>query len=621
MSKFYDSLAGRIIWSDDDERVDNSVLDPKPNEVVKICKLCGKPFLAVGRNRNKIIYCPRKHYTYCQVCYRTIEITPQMYGSYALTHTCSKECMKIYDARQVKRSFETRYGADVHNPMDIEEYRNKVSEGLFRISASDREKINEKVKQTIKDRYGEDGLKSEEIRRRVTEGCLKSLGVTNPGKSQKCAEKRKQTCKSKYGNEYAVASEEVRAKSRVTNLERYGTIYPMQNQTVRDRVSQTVMEKYGAPFFTQTHEFIERITLNNRQKYGQDWPMQTPEFQLKRQNTCLQKYGVKASFASQEIKEAIRKTCNDKYGVDYPLQNEEIQAKAHETQAQNGTHHISEINRNFAKQINQLGISTKFEKSLNGKFYDIELLEHNIVIEINPSYTHNVIGGNLWGSKVDKNYHKVKTDIARNNNYRCIHVWDWDDKLKILNSLYDKTNIYARKCDIRYIDDKTCDDFLNSYHFQNTCRGQKIKLGLFYNDELLQVMTFGKPRYNTNYEYELLRLCTKPKYSIVGGANKLFKHFCKNYKPKSIISYCDLSKFTGKVYSDLGFTKKYETSPTMVWSKGVQKITNNLLLQRGYDQLFNTNYGKGTSNEALMIENGWLPVYDCGQGVYTLNFD
>lgn len=45
-------------------------------------------------------------------------------------------------------------------------------------------------------------------------------------------------------------------------------------------------------------------------------------------------------------------------------------------------------------------------------------------------------------------------------------------------------------------------------------------------------------------------------------------------------------------------------------------ITNNLLLQRGYDQLFGTDFGKGTSNEQLMIENGWLPVYDCGQVVY-----
>lgn len=49
----------------------------------------------------------------------------------------------------------------------------------------------------------------------------------------------------------------------------------------------------------------------------------------------------------------------------------------------------------------------------------------------------------------------------------------------------------------------------------------------------------------------------------------------------------------------------------------MKNITNNLLLQRGYDQLFNEHYGKGTSNEDLRIKSGWLPVYDCSQKVFT----
>jgi hypothetical protein len=59
------------------------------------------------------------------------------------------------------------------------------------------------------------------------------------------------------------------------------------------------------------------------------------------------------------------------------------------------------------------------------------------------------------------------------------------------------------------------------------------------------------------------------------------------------------------------------TPPQEIWSKGSQKITANLLRAHGYDQLFGTNYGKGTSNEELMLQNGWLPVYDCGQRVYV----
>ena len=59
-----------------------------------------------------------------------------------------------------------------------------------------------------------------------------------------------------------------------------------------------------------------------------------------------------------------------------------------------------------------------------------------------------------------------------------------------------------------------------------------------------------------------------------------------------------------------------DTKPNNIWSKGRRKITDNLLRQRGYDQLFNTSFGKGTSNEELMIKDNWLPVYDCGQGVF-----
>lgn len=66
-------------------------------------------------------------------------------------------------------------------------------------------------------------------------------------------------------------------------------------------------------------------------------------------------------------------------------------------------------------------------------------------------------------------------------------------------------------------------------------------------------------------------------------------------------------------------TLKELQNPSCNWSKGKEKITNNLLLQRGYDQLFNANYGKGTSNRSLMIQNGWVEVYDCGQKCLTIN--
>ena len=91
--------------------------------------------------------------------------------------------------------------------------------------------------------------------------------------------------------------------------------------------------------------------------------------------------------------------------------------------------------------------------------------------------------------------------------------------------LYNRERVFARNCEVREVDLNTTNEFLNLYHLQNTCRNQQIRLGLYYNDELIEIMTFGTPRLNKNYQFELLRLCTRPDYIVVGGANKLFNYF------------------------------------------------------------------------------------------------
>ena len=133
-------------------------------------------------------------------------------------------------------------------------------------------------------------------------------------------------------------------------------------------------------------------------------------------------------------------------------------------------------------------------------------------------------------------------------------------------------------------------------------------------------MTFGRPRYNKNYEYELLRLCTKAGNVVVGGAERLFKYFIKKHNPNSIISYCDNSKFSGDVYKRLNMTLKTFGKPVKHWynPKTHKHFTDNLLRERGYSQLHGDDlHTKGESNEKLMIEAGYVEIYDCGQSVYT----
>ena len=202
--------------------------------------------------------------------------------------------------------------------------------------------------------------------------------------------------------------------------------------------------------------------------------------------------------------------------------------------------------------------------------------------------------------------------------FRCIHVWDWDNIDKIVQLLLPREKIYARKCNINSVLAPQENQFECKYHLQNYVKSD-VSFGLYYKDELVSLMTFGKPRYNNNYQWELLRYVSSK--NVVGGAEKLFNHFIKTYKPSSIISYCVRSKFTGNTYSKLGF-KEISCNVSRHWynmSTG-QHFTDNLVRQRGVDQLLGTDYGKGQSNDDLLRKNKFVEIYDAGQSTYVLTF-
>lgn len=392
------------------------------------------------------------------------------------------------------------------------------------------------------------------------------------------------------------SSEEVKEKRKKTCLERYGVDNVSKSDIVKDKIKDTFLARYGKSNAMQIQEF--------KDKYDWDSIIQ------KRCNTMMERYGVTYSLDVPEVKQRVKDIHIRKYGVPYFVMTESYRHPVK-------SNVISKINQQFSKDLTCKDIHNQLEFPVGDKVYDIHISNSNILIELNPTYTHNSFG-NHWNKEgLKSNYHLLKTKNAELNNYRCIHVFDWDNVEAIINQLLlEKTAIYARNCNIRIIDFKTAVEFESLNHLQGSCKGQTVCLGLYYDTQLLQLMTFGKPRYNRNYEWELLRLCTKSGYIVIGGASKLFKYFIKNYLPKSIISYCDRSKFTGEVYDTLGMKLHHTTEPSKVWSKGAEKVTDNLLRQRGFDQLFGTNYGKGTCNEELMLKYGWLPVYDCGQAVY-----
>lgn len=282
----------------------------------------------------------------------------------------------------------------------------------------------------------------------------------------------------------------------------------------------------------------------------------------------------------------------------------------------------SRPNLEFKKLLDDAGLVYEREFCLDKKLFDFKV--ENTLIEINPTFTHNSTFTPFeYNKPLAKTYHKNKSDIASKHGFKCIHIFDWEEPTKIINLLADKQSIiYGRSCEVVELDKKVADDFLIKYHLQGTAKAA-IKLGLIYNNELVSMMTFGAPRYNKNYQYELIRYCSTAK--VIGGAEKLFKAFVAKYSPDSVISYCDLSKFSGATYIKLGFELLRKATPSKHWYniKTKEHYTDALLRKQGFSRLVHGCDAKDdinlptNNNRDLMISAGFVEVYDCGQATYT----
>lgn len=253
------------------------------------------------------------------------------------------------------------------------------------------------------------------------------------------------------------------------------------------------------------------------------------------------------------------------------------------------------------------------------KPFEIDLYNKDlkIGIEFNGNYWH---GENIK----NKNYHQQKSLLAEEKGIFIYHIfeYEWNIKKELiisqLNNLF-KVNyrkIGARQCIIKEVNNKDKSQFLNENHLQGN-DSSSIKLGLYYNNELVSLMTFCKPRFNKNYEWELSRFCCKANCNVIGGASKLFNYFLNMYKPSSIISYSNIAHTKGNLYKILGFKLKNITPPNYVWCNGHEilsryKCQKHKLLKQGYND---------SSEIEIMHKRGYYRIYDCGNKVWILNID
>lgn len=241
---------------------------------------------------------------------------------------------------------------------------------------------------------------------------------------------------------------------------------------------------------------------------------------------------------------------------------------------------------------------------------DIYLPEKNIAVEYHGLY---------WHSEKYKNkfYHRDKMKQCNDKGIKLIQIFEdeWMNHRQIVESRllsYIGTNqtIAARKCQIEEIDSPTANQFLNATHLQGSGKSQ-VRLGLFYNQKLVAVMTFQKGDVSKKQKgWELNRYSSRLNTNIIGGAGKLLKHFIRVYQPGSISTFADLrwSNLSG-FYTSVGFEFDKITPPNY-WYIPQNEI------KRIHRYALKKPAGSTLTESELRQQQGYLKIFDCGNARY-----
>lgn len=250
--------------------------------------------------------------------------------------------------------------------------------------------------------------------------------------------------------------------------------------------------------------------------------------------------------------------------------------------------------------------------------YELDIVNHTkrIAVDYGGLYWHSE-----WKGKKSPEYHAKKCRLSKSVGYDLITIFESDDNSLVEAFLSYKFNVASIRLSARCLtvrrDDNLARDLNKTYHRMGN-HGASVHLVLV--DDLgvaHQSMTFGKSRYNTKYEWELIRMTTASNTVVRGGASKLFKHFINTYNPQSIITYADLRFSEGSVYPTMGFTFLRYTEPNY-WYFHPQdlRLQSRVKYQKHKLSELLSNFDETKTEWDNMKLNGFDRIWDCGQASY-----
>lgn len=434
---------------------------------------------------------------------------------------------------------------------------------------------------------------------RVCKNCNKNIPYTNKYFSKTFCDK---SCSAIFNNKNEITIN----KRKETNLLKYGVENPFQSK----QIISTIQNKRN----DKKDEISNKIsnTLKNKDKHSSRYHLKI-DFDITKE--YLQKFIKNNKFDSTYfINEtgysySMISLLKIQFGIDVPNKN----------------NRKSKIENELADIIPGTIINNKY--FISPLEIDVFSRENKLCIEYNGLLWHS-FGKSKYSKfnnylKEDKNKHLIKTELVEEKGYQLFHIFEneWLNKVKqkiwisiINNKLNKNEKIYARKCTIKKISSSESNLFLEENHLQGECSAE-IRLGLYFNNELVQLMLFSKNKENN---YELVRCCSKINTTIIGS--KLLKYFEINYKPKSLICYANRRWDQSELYEKLNFKFINNTEPNYFYFKlddlVLKSIDQFKMCELNKLELFDE---KLTETE-YMYNNGYRKIYDCGNKVYIKQY-
>lgn len=474
----------------------------------------------------------------------------------------------------------------------------------------------EKAQETIRDKYGVDNISQlDSIKQKKKQTMIDNYGSLDEAYKLK-AQKSSTVYKRRYGS--AEAKQRIKKAKEQTMIDNYGSLDEAYNQR-NEKSRQTKFERYA----DENYNNRSRAARTCTELYGVDNVFKLPEvFQAgltqRRLNNSYKIIGQKATgrailrnklvLSSQDNNYMCQcphpecEQCKEKtFVIPIPLYHYRMHAGNELCTILNvpGKHlkdtRPETIVRGILDEIG-IGYQTNVRDIINPLELDIYIPSKNIAIEINGVFWHS-------DKFKEKRYHINKFTECNKKGIQLLTIWEdqlYNKPKAVRGLLLSKLGIYnnrvgARQCYIKEVSASAASQFENEYHLQGSTPS-KYKLGLYYKDELVSLMTFGKARTGMSSkdkkdgEYELIRYCCKSGWQVVGGASKLFKHFIQLVHPTTILSFSSNDISNGSLYKNLGFTKIGETV-------GYWYIDREL-----------NRYHRYTFNKYNIAKRGWAPA-------------